>query len=138
VLILIVAQQLVSGRPMWTAVFLPLVILPLALVALGVSWVLASLGVFLRDIGHTVALAMQILFFMTPIFYPREALPARFRILVDLNPLASMVDNLRRITVLGLSPDWRGFGFSIVVALITVCFGHAWFVKTKRAFADVI
>ncbi len=79
VLILIVVQQVVSGGPVWTAYFFRWSSCRSACMALGISWVLASLGVFLRDIGHTVALVMQILFFMTPIFYAREALPGRLQ-----------------------------------------------------------
>ena len=138
VLILIVAQQIVGGAPVWTVVWLPLVLLPLVCLALGACWVLASLGVFLRDIGQTVALVMQVLFFMTPIVYAREALPGRLRLIVDLNPLASIVDNTRRVSVLGLLPEWKSLAFSMVVGLIVLCLGHAWFAKTKRAFADVI
>jgi lipopolysaccharide transport system permease protein len=138
VLILIVAQQIVSGAPVWTAVWLPLVLLPLVCLALGASWVLASLGVFLRDIGQTVTLVMQVVFFMTPIFYSREALPRRLQLIVDLNPLASIVDNTRRVSVLGLLPEWESLAFSMVVGLIVLCLGHAWFAKSKRAFADVI
>ncbi len=138
VVILLIVQQIVSGGPVWTGIFLPLVLLPLVCLALGLSWVLASLGVFLRDIGHTVALVMQVLFFMTPIFYAREALPSRLQFLVDLNPLASIVDNTRRVSVLGLLPEWKSLAFSMVVGLIVLCVGHAWFAKTKRAFADVI
>lgn len=138
VLILIVAQQIVSGAPVWTAVFLPFVLLPLVCLALGLSWFLASLGVFLRDIGHTVTLIMQVLFFLTPIFYPREALPERLRFIIDLNPLAPIVDNVRRVSVLGLPPRWEGLAFSMVVGCVVLCLGHAWFAKSKRAFADVI
>ena len=137
-LILIVAQELVSGLPVWTAVFLPMVLLPLACLSLGVSWFLASLGVFLRDIGHTVTLAMQVLFFMTPIFYSPEALPGRLRFIVRFNPLAPIVNNMRRVSVLGQAPRWEGLAFSMVVGLIVLCLGHAWFAKSKRAFADVI
>ncbi len=138
VLILVVVQQIVSSGPVWTGIFLPLVLLPLACLALGLSWVLASLGVFLRDIGHTVALVMHVLFFMTPIFYARESLPRRLQLIVDLNPLASIVDNTRRVSVLGLLPEWKSLAFSMVVGFIVLCLGHAWFAKTKRAFADVI
>jgi lipopolysaccharide transport system permease protein len=137
-LILVVAQQLVSGTPVWTAVFMPLVLLPLACLALGVSWFLASLGVFLRDIGHTVNLVMQVLFFMTPIFYAPEALPSRLQLIVRFNPLAPIVNNMRRVGVLGQPPRWEGLAFSMVVGFVVLCLGHAWFAKSKPAFADVI
>lgn len=138
VLLLLLAHQALAGAIAWNAIWLPLVLVPLAALALGLSWILSSLGVFLRDIGHTTTLATQVLFFATPIFYPREALPLSVRPYVDLNPLGSMVDNVRRVTVQGLAPDWGGFGFSLAAGAVMLCLGHAWFAKTKRAFADVI
>jgi lipopolysaccharide transport system permease protein len=138
VLILLVAHQVISGVPVWTAVLLPVVLLPLVCLALGTSWFLASLGVFFRDLGHTVAIVMQVLFFLTPIFYPRQAVPAQFRSILDLNPLAPIVDNVRRVAVQGLLPDWRSLASSVIVGVIVLCLGHVWFAKTKRAFADVV
>jgi len=138
VLLLILAHQILAGTITWRAIWLPLMLVPLATLALGVSWGLASLGVFLRDIGHTTSLATQVLFFATPIFYPREALPPHLRPILDFNPLSPMVDNVRRVTVQGLAPDWPGFAFSLTAGAIALCLGHAWFAKTKRAFADVI
>jgi lipopolysaccharide transport system permease protein len=136
--ILLVARSYIVDAPVWTFVFVPIVLLPLACLALGVSWLLASLGVFLRDIGHTVNLATQMLMFVTPIFYPPSVLPARVVWLVRVNPLAPIVDNMRRTAVLGQLPDWAGLAYSAVAGLVALCVGYAWFAKTKRAFADVI
>jgi homopolymeric O-antigen transport system permease protein len=138
VLILLVAHQIISGVPAWTAMLLPVVLLPLVCLALGTSWFLASLGVFFRDLGHSVAIVMQVLFFLTPIFYPRQAVPAQFRSVIDLNPLAPIVDNVRRVAVQGLLPDWHSLATSTIVGVVVLCFGHVWFAKTKRAFADVV
>lgn len=138
VLLLLAAHLLLSGALSWQALWLPLMLVPLAALALGLSWFLASLGVFLRDIGHTTTLVTQVLFFATPIFYPREALPISLRQIVDFNPLSPMIDNVRRVTVQGVAPDWPGFAFSLVAGLVALCLGHAWFAKSKRAFADVI
>jgi lipopolysaccharide transport system permease protein len=136
--LLLVAHAVLAATLSWNALWVPLMLVPLAALALGLSWFLASLGVFLRDIGHTTTLATQVLFFATPVFYPREALPESLRPMVDLNPLSPMIDNVRRVAVQGLPPDWPGFGFALAAGLIALCLGHAWFAKSKRAFADVI
>jgi lipopolysaccharide transport system permease protein len=136
--ILLIARAFILTAPLWTAIFVPIILLPLVCLSLGLSWFLASLGVFLRDIGHTVMLATQVLMFLTPIFYPPSIFPARLRFLVDFNPLASIVENMRRVTVQGMTPDWRGWAYTLVVGLVALCLGYAWFVKSKRAFADVI
>jgi lipopolysaccharide transport system permease protein len=136
--ILLVARAFILSVPLWTAILLPIVLVPLVCLSLGLSWFLASLGVFLRDIGHTVALVTQMLMFLTPIFYPPGIFPARLRFLVDFNPLASIVENMRRAAVQGMMPDWKAWAYTAAVGFIVLCLGYAWFAKSKRAFADVI
>ena len=122
----------------WTVILLPLVLLPLVLLSLGAAWFLASLGVFLRDLGQGVALLTTVLVFGTPVFYPTEALPPALRPWMALNPLAWVVENLRRVVLWGLLPDWRGLGLWTAATAIILLLGYAWFMKTKRIFADVL
>lgn len=122
----------------WTIVFLPLVLLPLLLVALGLSWFLASLGVFIRDIGHIISLFMQGLMFLSPIFYPVSSVPEKFRALLFLNPMSYVVEDTRKILIWGQMPDWGFMGTSLLLSTIIVIIGYIWFVKTKGGFADVL
>ena len=61
-----------------TILFFPLILIPLIMMSLGFSWLLSSLGVFIRDIGYTIAIFTQILFFLTPVFYPISSVPEEF------------------------------------------------------------
>ncbi|QAV21637.1 ABC transporter permease [Paenibacillus chitinolyticus] len=122
----------------WTIIFLPLVLLPLLLVALGLSWFLASLGVFIRDIGHIITLFMQGLMFLSPIFYPVSSVPEKFRALLFLNPMSYVVEDIRKILIWGQMPDWGFMGTSLLLSTVTVVLGYIWFVKTKGGFADVL
>lgn len=136
--ILIVANLVVIGAFQWTIVLLPLVALPLVFLSLGFSWFLASLGVFIRDVGYTVALIVQVLFLMTPIFYPIENLPEPLQSIIRLNPLSSIVENFRRVLLWGWMPSWTGLGFWLLATGTLMVLGYAWFMKTKKAFADVV
>jgi lipopolysaccharide transport system permease protein len=127
-----------SGELHWTLLYLPLVYLPLVAFTLGVSWFLASLGVFVRDVRNFVGVIVQILFFLTAIFYPLSAVPEAVRLLFRLNPLATIVDNFRRVVVWGLPPDWPWLGGVTLVSGLVMMGGYMWFMKIKRAFADVI
>lgn len=136
--ILLVANLFVSRTIPWTLVLLPLVVLPLICFTLGISWFLASLGVFVRDMGYTITLIIQVLFFTTPIFYALETIPEPFRSVVRLNPFTAVMENVRRVVLWGELPLWPDLVFSLVASLIVMVFGYAWFMKTKKAFADVI
>jgi lipopolysaccharide transport system permease protein len=138
VIVLLIAHQILQGVVDWSAVFLPIVFVPLVLLALGTTWFFASVGVFFRDAVHTVVLVAQVLMFMTPVFYPIDAVPHAFRWILELNPLTPLVENARRVTVQGQPPDWPSLGLSFVVGSLVAVVGYAWFVSTKRAFADVI
>src|SRR5262245_50713255 len=78
-IILLVANFIVNGTLHWTILLLPLVALPLVFLTLGLTWFLSGLGVFVRDINYTIALAVQVLFFVTPIFYSIDVVPEPFR-----------------------------------------------------------
>jgi lipopolysaccharide transport system permease protein len=137
-IVLVVAHQVLQGVIAWTALLLPVVFVPLVLLALGTTWFFASVGVFFRDAVHTVVLVSQVLMFMTPVFYPVQAVPVAFRPLLQLNPLTALIENTRRVTVQGQLPDWPALGISLLIGLSVAAFGYAWFAITKRAFADVI
>jgi lipopolysaccharide transport system permease protein len=138
VIVLLAASLLLNGSVPWTALLLPLVAVPLVLLALAVGWLLGSLGAFLRDLTQGVGLASQVLLFGTPIFYSEEVLPKTLRRLVVVNPLAWLVQNLRRILLWGEPPDWLGLAvWTLTLGALSVG-AWAWFVKTKRAFADVL
>jgi lipopolysaccharide transport system permease protein len=129
---------LATGRIHWTLVYLPLMYLPLLLLTLGASWILASLGVFVRDIGNLIGVAMQLLFFLTPISYPSSMVPARLRPWLALNPLASIVENFRRVMMWGLPPHWPSFLAVTLFSALVMFGGYVWFMRLKRAFADVV
>lgn len=135
---LVVVGALWMGTLTWHAVLLPLVILPLVVLSLGVSWFLASLGVFLRDIGNVVGIVVgQVLFFLSPVLYSKDRL-GEFGWVAEWNPLSPVLEGARRVMLTGESPDWRGLGASMVFGLVVLQVGFAFFMKSKRGFGDVL
>lgn len=122
----------------WTALLLPVVVAPLLLFTLGVSWLLASLGVYLRDIGQVTAVISTVLLFISPIFFPVERMPEPVRGLIYFNPLSVIVDAVRAVLLFGEMPDWQALGLYTLVALVVVQAGFWWFQRTRRGFADVL
>lgn len=136
--ILLVAALLFQGYLPWTLVLLPLMYLPLILLCLGLIWFLASLGVFIRDVGQFIGVAVQVLFFMTPIFYPISAIPDRLQFILYLNPLTFIVNHFRRVILWGQLPDWGEFLLVTALTFLVCMLGYVWFMKSKKTFADVV
>lgn len=136
--VLLVAILLINGGLVWTILFFPLVILPLLIVTLGAAWFLASLGVFVRDVGQITGIFTTVLMFLSPVFYPMSALPEKFQFLLMLNPLTFMIEQSRAVMIFGKLPDWTGLGIYTVASLAVVWAGYWWFQKTRKGFADVL
>jgi lipopolysaccharide transport system permease protein len=122
----------------WTAILLPLVWVPMILFTLGVAYFLASLGVFVRDFETTAGIVTTMLFFLTPIFYPIRAVPEQFRLICRISPIAIFVEDSRRVVLWGLMPDWPWFIGASLLSVAVFVLGFIWFMKTKKAFADVM
>ena len=136
--VLLIAFALFNGYLHWTIIFVPVVLLPLVILTLGVAWIFASLGVFLRDVGQTVGIITTVMLFLAPIFYPVTALPEEVRPLIMVNPLTFIIEEARGVVILGRMPEWTGLGIYTLAATAVAWAGFAWFQKTRKGFADVL
>ena len=136
--VLLAAFALFNGYLHWTAVFTPLVLLPLVILTMGLAWMLASLGVFLRDVGQTIGIITTVLMFLSPVFYPITAVPERFRPIIMANPLTFIIEQAREVLIWGHLPNWLGLGTYTLAAVAIAWAGYAWFQKTRKGFADVL
>lgn len=132
------ALVILNGFIPWTALLLPLLLMPLILLSLGVAWMLSSFGVFIRDVVQPIGLAMTILLFASPIFYPVSALPENFRIWVMMNPLTFIIEQAREVLIFGRFPDFIGLVIYFFAALMIAWIGYVWFQKTRKGFANVL
>lgn len=131
--------MLVIDHPIhWTLICLPIILLPLLLLIMGLSWMLASIGVYVRDIGQFIGLILTMLLFLSPIFYPASALPESVRDYLFLNPLSFVIEQARAVTLYGQLPDWSGLVIYYMLAAIVAWTGLMWFMKTRKGFADVL
>lgn len=128
----------VRGIPPDTIFLLPLALVPLVLLVLGVSWFLASLGVFLRDVTHIVGVFTTILMFMSPIFYPVQAVPPEFQVIMSANPLTVVIEQVRDVMLWGKGIEWSAWGLQVGISALVAWLGFAWFQVTRRGFADVL
>jgi lipopolysaccharide transport system permease protein len=138
-LVVLAGFQLIArhGLPL-SSLWLPIIWLPLLLGCLAVSWVLASLGVFLRDIGQFIAVLISMLMFLSPIFYPASALPSKLQPLLAISPITQVIEQTRRVLVTGNGPSFAYIIVGSIIAGLAAELGLRFFQKSKRAFADVI
>jgi lipopolysaccharide transport system permease protein len=137
-LILCTAILYFMGSIPLTALYLPLILFPFCLSLLGASWLLASLGVFVRDIGQVMQLIITLLMFLSPVFYPMSALPEAYHILILLNPLTFIIEQTRDVLLWGKAPNWSYLCFYSAASCVVFVAGYWWFQKTRKGFADVL
>ncbi|MDQ8051000.1 ABC transporter permease [Luteibacter sp.] len=126
------------GTPPITALLLPVVLAPLAFFTLGLTWMLASLGVYLRDVGQVVGVATTVLLFMSPVFYAIDSLPESYRPIMRANPLTATIEQARDVMIWGRGLDLQVWLVMLAVGFLVAWLGYAWFQGTRRGFADVL
>lgn len=137
-LILLGAKWLLEGWVPLTALWLPVVLLPLALIALGAAWLFSALGVFIRDIAQLTGVFATVLMFLSPVFYPLAALPERYHAWVMLNPLTLAIEQSRAVLFAGVAPDPLILLRLYAIGVVSMALGYWWFQTSRRGFADVL
>lgn len=138
VLVLVAGLLWLHQHVPWTMILLPVVWLPLILFTAGVTWFVASLGVYLRDVGQVVSVTLVLLMFVSPILYPVSAIPDALAPYMILNPLAPILVQAQEVSVFGKIPDWVDWLAVFGVSWLFAWLGLAWFQKTRPGFADVL
>lgn len=138
VALLIVGKILFIDTSNRTLLLLPLILLPIVIVSLGCSFIFAALGVYVRDMAHAVALILNILFYMSPIFYPSTQVPEQFKFLMGFNPLAPVIDMWRDVIIKGMPFDAINYIQYMGGATLFLILGLGVFYGLRKGFADVI
>lgn len=122
----------------WSAAYAPIIIAPLIIIVLGLSWGLAAIGVYLRDVGQIISPLLTAIMFLSPIFYPLSSVSEKFLPLYLINPLTFTVEQTRNALLHGASPNWYGWLIYSIIALSMAYVGYFLFQKTRHGFSDVI
>ena len=133
-----VASFVITGKLYISLVAAPVVIIPLILFSLACSWILASLGVYLRDVQQIIGVITSALIFLSPVFYPIESVPQEYRGFIEGNPLTQYVEMIRDIMVFGNFPLFLDWLYAFLLSAVLACVGYWWFSWTRRGFADVL
>lgn len=121
-----------------TLLALPLVWLPLMPLVVGLGWWLAAIGTYVRDIDQLVSMALSVLMFLSPVFFPVEALPAQWQQWVLINPLAGVMTDTRSVMLAGHWPDWSRLALNFLACTALAAAGAVFFHRVREGFADVV
>lgn len=121
----------------WALLAVPALILQIAM-TFGVGCVAATVTTLFRDAAHAIGILLTVVFWATPIVYPVSLVPARFRWIVESNPITHLVDWFRRAFTLHTLPQAGSVMYLAVFAGVALFLGGALFLRARGHFADVI
>jgi lipopolysaccharide transport system permease protein len=127
-----------QGAISWSFLLVPVLVSPLALMTVGLVWIVSSLGVYLRDIGQLMGIVTALLMFLAPVFYPLHSVPAGFAHYLYLNPITFILEQVRNAAIWGEPVNWLGWAMYWVVAYAVAWLGWTWFARVRKGFADVL
>ncbi|HET9318731.1 MAG TPA: ABC transporter permease [Bryobacteraceae bacterium] len=138
VALFVAGSYLAHGSVPASIIWLPALIVPQILLTAGLSWFLAALGVFVRDLAQINGFLLTLWFFLTPICYPETSLPGPALRILAKNPMFVLVRGYRDTLLEGRAPDFRSYWKLCVVSAVIFILGHGWFYKLRKSFADII
>jgi lipopolysaccharide transport system permease protein len=138
VVVLLLMKAFLHQQVYATTFLLPIVLLPLFVLTIGISWMIAALGVYLRDIGQVVGVLATAMLFLSSAIVPVESLPENFRWVFYANPLTFIIDQARNVVIWGKGPDWIVWTIYMVLAVAFSLFSFTLFQNLRKGFADVL
>lgn len=137
-IVFLALRLMLEGKIDVLALLFPIVMLPLIILGFGVSWLLAALGVYFRDVSQITGVLSTALLFTSSAIMPVSSVSPNFRVLFELNPLTFIIDQARNVSLWGLQPNWGGLAMYMLGSIVVAFVGFTWFSATRRGFADVI
>jgi lipopolysaccharide transport system permease protein len=137
-LVWIAFSLFIHGSVPLTILWTPVIFAPVFLFSLGCGWLLAGYSVFHPDTEHIVPILLLLLMFLSPLFYSVETLPARFHIVMNLNPLTYAFEEARSVMIAGKEPDFFVLGVGSLISIVVAWLGLASFMGNREKFADAI
>ncbi|CEH30654.1 ABC-2 type transporter [Aneurinibacillus migulanus] len=137
-ILLLVAKLVFLQTPSLPLLLIPILFVPLIFLSLGLAFAFSALGAYIRDLTHSIALVVNMLFYMSPIFYQTSIVPEPFRSIVNINPLTSIIEQWRDVILLGRGIDYGQYGISLFTSVIVLAIGYFIFQYLRKGFSDVI
>ena len=137
-IVLALFSLIFTGHIASTFLLFPVVLVPLILISTAAGWLLASLGVYVRDVGQMTILIVTALLYTAPVFFPLEQMKPGIQAVMRYNPLTELIVQARNVLLWGQWPDWSALASYTFFALIACWIAYAWFQRTRAGFIDVL
>lgn len=135
--IIILGFVLFSGLGFtWHLVFYPILVIALYILLVGLCLIISSICVFVRDLQHFIGIALQLMFYATPIAYSAARVPDTFKWIVKFNPVTYVIDGFRDIFINHQVPNLAGIGLVFATGIVLLIFGYLIFTKLQKRFAE--
>ena len=136
--VLFLAKTWFAQPPSGWVMLAPAILAEMIPMMLATGWLLASLGVYLRDISQFVGVISSVLLFLSPIFFPVSAMPEAVSGFLRFNPLVTPIEAFRAVAVEGLAPDFMALARHFAISTIAAVGAYFLFRRLSRGFADVL
>lgn len=138
-LVILAAFELITRQAIPTTFLLtPIALVPLALWCLAGVWLLSALGVYLRDLNQIVGISVNLLMYLTPVFYPPSIAPPSLQYFLYINPLTQVVSQVRDVAINSRTPSLAYATIGTLAGVLCCEFALRFFQKARRGFADVL
>jgi ABC-type polysaccharide/polyol phosphate export permease len=137
-IVLLLPFAFIFGHAGWGVVTLPILIAIELCMTLGLAFLGATFNVFFRDLQQLVAYILAALFFLTPIFYSRHAVPPNLQFILTCNPVAALIDGYQRVLYYGGIPRWEPTLFAALFGAVILIVGVACFDHYRESFSEYI
>lgn len=135
--LILLAALIWIGRFQLGVLLFPLLLVPVVFYSLGFAWFLSAWGVFIKDMSQIVPVFVQMLLFLSPVFYPASAVPDVLQPFYHYNPLSTIIETLRA-AVAGIPIDWWSWFIALTVSVLAAVLGFAFFKHSRDEFADAL
>ncbi len=122
----------------WGILWLPVIVAPLVLVALGTAWLFSALGVFFRDLGQIMQFLTMALMYASAVFFSASKIPPQIWVYLRFNPVMLAIELSRDAALWQRPINYHHLAYLYAAGLLACILGHLAFRKMKPAFADVL
>ena len=134
--VLIIFLAMDGVQPNSVLLYLPVLMVIQFVLTVSLAYPLAAINVTFRDTQHTLGVVLQMLFYLTPIFYDLSSVPKQYQPLYQLNPMVPLIEAYRAILLKGMQPDWSALLIVSVVVAALLPIGLGIFRRQSDRFVE--